>query len=102
MILVNPLTYWYILSCILFCIWVVLFLIQFCGSDSKESACSVEDPGSIPGLAGFFGEGNGNPLQYSCLKTSMSNGAWWAIVCEASKTQTQLSDYTLTFKLILL
>ena len=96
-ILVNPLTYWCILSCILFCVWVFLFLIQSCGSDGKESACNVGDPGSIPGLGRFFGEGNGNPPQYPCLKTSMDRGAWWATVHEASKTQTQLSDYTFTF-----
>ena len=36
-------------------------------SDGKESACNVGDPGSIPGLGRSSGEGNGNPLQYSCL-----------------------------------
>ena len=41
------------------------------GSDSKASACSVGDPGSIPGLGRSRGGGNGNPLQYSCLKNSM-------------------------------
>ena len=88
MILVNPLTYWCILSCILFCVCVVLFLIQSCGSDDKESACSVGDPGSVLGLGRFFREGNGNPPQYPCLKTSMDK-AWWATVHEASKTQRQ-------------
>ena len=38
-----------------------------CDSDSKESVCSARDPGSIPGLGRTHGEGNGNPLQYSCL-----------------------------------
>ena len=38
------------------------------GSDGKESACNVEDLGSIPGLRRSPGEGHGNPLQYSCLK----------------------------------
>ena len=38
------------------------------GSESKASACSVADPGSIPGLGRSPGEGNGNPLQYSCLE----------------------------------
>ena len=38
------------------------------GSDSKESACNAGDPGSIPGLGGSPGEGNGNPLCYSCLE----------------------------------
>ena len=40
------------------------------GSDGTESACSVGDPGLIPGLGRFPGEGNGNPLQYSCLVNS--------------------------------
>ena len=39
-----------------------------CGSDSKESACNAEDQGLIPGLGGSPGEGNGYPLQYSCLE----------------------------------
>ena len=46
------------------------------GSDSKESACNAGDPGSIPGLGRFPGEGNGYPLQYSCLENSMDRGAW--------------------------
>ena len=46
------------------------------GSDGKPSACSVGDPGSIPGLGRSPGEGNGNPLQYSCLENSMDWGAW--------------------------
>ena len=45
------------------------------GSDGKESACKVEDPNLIPGLGRSPGEGNGNPLQYSCLENSMDRGA---------------------------
>ena len=45
-------------------------------SDSKVSACNSEDLGSIPGLGRSPGEGNGNPLQYSCLENSMDGGAW--------------------------
>ena len=45
------------------------------GSDSKESACNVEDPGSIPGSGRSPGEGNGNPLQYSCWENPMDRGA---------------------------
>jgi len=41
------------------------------GSDGKESAYNVGDPGSIPGSGRYPGEGNGNPLQYSCLENSM-------------------------------
>ena len=50
------------------------------GSEGKASACNVEDPGSIPGLGRSPGEGNGNPLQYSCLENPMDRGAWWATV----------------------
>ena len=46
------------------------------GSDSKASACSTGDPGLIPGLGRSPGEGNGDPLQYSCLENSMDRGAW--------------------------
>ena len=45
------------------------------GSDSKETACNAGDPSSIPGLGTSPGEGNGNPLQYSCLENSMDRGA---------------------------
>ena len=45
---------------------------------SKESACSAEDWGSIPGLRRSPGAGNGNPLQYSCLENSMDRGVWRA------------------------
>ena len=44
-------------------------------SDGKESACSAGDPGSNPGLGRSSGEGNGNPLQYSCLENPMDRGA---------------------------
>jgi len=46
------------------------------GSDSKVSACNVGDPGSIPGSGRCPGEGNGNPLQHSCLENPMDGGAW--------------------------
>ena len=49
-------------------------------SVSKESACNAGDLGSISGLGRYPGEGNGNPLQYSCLKNPMDRGAWQAIV----------------------
>ena len=50
------------------------------GSEVKVSACSAGDLGSIPGSGRSPGEGNGNPLQYSCLENPMEGGAWWAIV----------------------
>ena len=46
------------------------------GSEVKASAWDAGDPGSIPGLGRFPGEGNGNPLQYSCLENPMEGGAW--------------------------
>ena len=50
------------------------------GSDSKESACNARDLDSIPGLGRSLGEGNGNPLQYSCLENLMDRGALWATI----------------------
>ena len=64
------------------------------GSDGKASACNAGDPGSIPGLGRSPGEGNGNPLQYSCLENPMDGGAWQATVHVVTKSQTQLSDFT--------
>ena len=64
------------------------------GSDSKESACSAGDTGSIPGSGRSPREGNGNPFQYSCLENPMDRGAWRAIVYGVAKSRTQLSDWT--------
>ena len=59
------------------------------GSDGKESACTMGDPGSTPRLGRTPGEGNGNPLQYSCLENSMDSGARFAIVHSVAKSWTQ-------------
>ena len=56
------------------------------GSDSKASAYNVGDLGSIPESGRSAGEGNGNPLQYSCLENPMDGGAWWAIVHGVAKS----------------
>ena len=61
-------------------------------SDGKESPCNVGDPGSLSGLERSPGEGNGNPIQYSCPENSMDRGAWWATVHRVAKSQTQLSN----------
>ena len=53
-----------------------LFLGFPCSSVGKESACSAGDPGLIPGSGMSPGEGNGNPLQHSCLEDPMDGGAW--------------------------
>ena len=57
-------------------------------SDGKESACNAGDLGSIPGSERSPGEGNGNPLQYSCLENPMDRGAWKATVHGITKSQT--------------
>ena len=56
-----------------------------CGSDGKESACNVGDPGLTPGLERSPGEENGYPLQYSCLGNPMDREAWWATVHRVAK-----------------
>ena len=61
------------------------------GSNGEESVCNAGDLGSIPVLGRFPGEGNGTPLQYSCLENSMDRGAWRAIVHGCAKNRTQLS-----------
>ena len=58
------------------------------GSDGKESACNVGDPGSIPGLGKSPGEGNGYLRQYSCLKNPMDRGAWGPTVFGVTESQT--------------
>ena len=65
------------------------------GSDGKEFACGAGDLGLIPGLGRSPGEGNGNPLWYSCLENPMNGGAWQATVHGAEKSRPQLSDFTL-------
>ena len=71
------------------------------GTSGKETACpkkkkkkkllasagDIRDVGSIPGLGRSPGEGNGKPLQYSCLENPMDRGAWWAIVHGVAKSQ---------------
>ena len=64
------------------------------GSDGKASACNVGDAGSISGSGRSPGEGNGNPLQHTCLENPMDGGAWWAAFCGVAKSQTRLSDFT--------
>ena len=58
------------------------------GIESKESSCSTGDPGSIPGSGRSPGEGNGYPLQHSCLENFMDRGAWWATVRRVAESET--------------
>ena len=64
------------------------------GSEGKVSARNAGDPGLIPESGRSPGEGNGNPLQYSCLENPMDRGAWQATVHRVPKSRTQLSDFT--------
>ena len=66
------------------------------GSDGKASAYNVGYSGSIPGSGRSPGDGNGNPLQYSCLENPTDGGAWLASVHGVAKSQTRLSDFTTT------
>ena len=62
------------------------------GSGGMKSVCNVGDPVSIPGSGRSPGEGNGNPLQHSCLGNPMDRGAWWATVHGVTKSQKQLKQ----------
>ena len=57
------------------------------------NARDLRDTGSIPGSERSPGEGNGSPLQYSCLENPMDRGAWWTMVHRVTKSWTQLNDF---------
>ena len=80
---------------------IKLFLIKGFpgGSEVKASAFNTGDLGSIPGLGRSPRDGNGNPLQYSCLDNPMDRGAWWATVHGVAKSRTRLSDLTIFYRL---
>ena len=63
----------------------------------RESACKVGDPGSIPGTGRSPGEGNGNPLQYSCLENFMDRGAW-RVACSPWGGKESDTTNTFTFR----
>ena len=67
------------------------------GSDGKESACRARDQGSIPGLGRFPGEGNGYPLQYSCLGNPMDRGNWLAKSMGSQRVGHDWATNTFTF-----
>ena len=65
-------------------------------SVGKESTCKAADPGSIPGLGRYTGDGIGYPFQYSDLENFMDRGTWQATVHGVAKSQTRLSDFHFT------
>ena len=66
-------------------------------STGKESSCNAGDLGSTPGSRRSPGEGNGNPLHYSCLENPMDGRAWQATVHGVAKSWTQLSNFIFHF-----
>ena len=75
---------------------VNIFPLPNSGEELPASAGDIRDVGSSTGLGRSPGEGNGNPLQYSCLENPMDRGAWWAIAHRVAKIQTQLKQHTHT------
>ena len=67
-----------------------------CCSDGKESACNEGNLGLIPESGRFPGEGNGGPLQYSCLENPMNRGAWQATVHGIAKELDRTEQLTFT------
>ena len=63
----------------------------------KTAACISAKQSAIKGLVNMTGEGNGTPLQYSCLENPMDGGAWWAAVHGVTKSRTRLSGFPFTF-----
>ena len=88
---------WRILSITLLASEVSAIVRSFDHSWVKASACNAGDLGSVPGSGRSPGEGNGNPLQYSCLENPTDGGTWWATVHGVPKSQTRLSDFTWAF-----
>ena len=68
-----------------------------CGTVAKNLSAKAGDAGSVPESGRSPGEGNGNPLQYSCLGNPMDRGAWWAIAREVAKSWTRLSTLAFMF-----
>ena len=68
------------------------------GHKEEETTCNMNNAFG-PGIANKYREGNGTPLQYSCLENPMDGGAWWAAVHGVAKSRTRLSNFTFTFHL---
>ena len=66
----------------------------------KNPPANAGDPGSIPGSGRSPGEGNDNPLQYSCLEKSMDKKTWWTTVHGVTKSQIQLTNTSTTLRFL--
>ena len=103
---VNPLALFFCLfsfCCIFSVFWnFSMVLVLFSGLPwwlRRQTVHNAGDLGLIPGSGGSPGEGNGYPLQYSCLENSIDRGAWWATIYEVpeSRLRVRLSELTLSF-----
>ena len=74
---------------------------HYSSSVGKESTCNAGVPGSIPGLGRSHGEGNDNPLQYSCLENPMDRGTWRAAIHGVKKSQIRLHQLSTQHVLVL-
>ena len=82
------------LKVVIHTLYIWRFILDFPGgSDSKESACNVGEPRSIPGLGRYLREGSGYKLQYSFLENAMDRGSWQATMHGVTKSRIRLSDY---------
>ena len=72
-------------------------MVFFKGRNIMTKAIDPVNDCLLPDGKVLWGEGNGTPLQYSCLENPMDGGAWWAAVHEVSKSRTRLSEFTFTF-----
>ena len=74
------------------CIHIAIYWASFLCGSVKDPPANAGDAGLIPGLGRFLGEGNNNPLQYSCLENPMDRRAWQATVPGVAQSQTRLCD----------
>ena len=86
---------WFISKCLLLReqYWSVRLPKWHSGKNSPANVGDTRDAVSIPGSGRYPGEGNGNPLRYSCLENPIDRGGWWATIHRVVKTQTCLSNY---------
>ena len=89
--LINKNNYVLLIKIIIYC-WNFIRWVSLVAQLVKNLACNAGDLGSISGLGRSPGEGNGYPLQYSCLENSRDRGGWQATVHGVAKSQTQLSN----------
>ena len=86
-------------ACVCVCVYTQASLMAQQVKNLPTNAGNTRDAGSIPG-SGTSGEGNGNPLQYSCLKNPMDRGAWWATIQRVTESEMTKHSTHINVKLI--